>query len=102
MAAFLVLFLAAGWAYGHVAGTVKSQDDIVSMMSESMKALGYYLVLAFAAAHFAAEARRADAAAGSTGSRLLTGASREHDAFEAFAAQFHEREGALLHPHGRC
>ena len=51
---------------------------------------------AFAAAHFAAEARRADAAAGSTGSRLLTGASREHDAFEAFAAQFHEREGALL------
>ena len=54
VAGFLMLFLAAGWAYGHAAGTVKSQDDIVSMMSESMKALGYYLVLAFAAAHFVA------------------------------------------------
>jgi len=54
VAGFLVLFLAAGWAYGHVAGTVKGHADIVDMMSESMKALGYYLVLAFAAAHFVA------------------------------------------------
>jgi len=54
VAAFLVLFLASGWAYGAAAGTVKSHKDIVEMMSESMKALGYYLVLAFAAAHFVA------------------------------------------------
>ena len=54
VAAFLVLFLAAGWAYGAAAGTVKGHKDIVDMMSESMKALGYYLVLAFAAAHFVA------------------------------------------------
>ncbi len=54
VAAFLVLFLAAGWAYGAAAGTVKSHRDIVEMMTESMKALGYYLVLAFAAAHFVA------------------------------------------------
>ena len=54
VAAFLVLFLAAGWAYGAAAGTVKSHHDIVKMMTESMQALGYYLVLAFAAAHFVA------------------------------------------------
>lgn len=54
VAAFLVLFLAAGWAYGAAAGTVKSHRDIVDMMTESMKALGYYMVLAFAAAHFVA------------------------------------------------
>ncbi len=49
-----MLFLAAGWAFGAAAGTVKGHKDIVEMMSESMKALGYYLVLAFAAAHFVA------------------------------------------------
>ena len=54
VAAFLVLFLAGGWAYGAAAGTVKSHHDIVEMMTESMQALGYYLVLAFAAAHFVA------------------------------------------------
>ncbi|MCP4805788.1 MAG: hypothetical protein GY884_10635, partial [Proteobacteria bacterium] len=54
VAGFLVLFLAAGWAYGAAAGTVKGHADIVKMMTESMKALGYYLVLAFAAAHFVA------------------------------------------------
>ena len=54
VAAFLVLFLAAGWAYGKAAGTVEDHRDIVKMMTESMKALGYYLVLAFAAAHFVA------------------------------------------------
>lgn len=54
VAAFLVLFLAAGWAYGKAAGTVHDHHDIVRMMTESMQALGYYLVLAFAAAHFVA------------------------------------------------
>ncbi|MBX3249282.1 MAG: AbgT family transporter [Myxococcales bacterium] len=51
---FLLLFLASGAAYGRVAGTVKGHRDLVQMMSEAMKDLGYYLVLAFAAAHFVA------------------------------------------------
>lgn len=50
----LVLFLAAGWAYGALAGTVKGHRDVVKMMAASMAELGYYLVLAFAAAHFVA------------------------------------------------
>ena len=54
VAAFMLLFLAAGWAYGSAAGTIKSGDDLVAMMTESMKDMGYYLVLSFAAAHFVA------------------------------------------------
>lgn len=54
VAAFLVLFLAAGWAYGRAAGTIKNKQDLVGMMTEAMQDLGYYLVLAFAAAHFVA------------------------------------------------
>jgi aminobenzoyl-glutamate transport protein len=52
--AFFLLFLAAGWAYGAAAGTVKGHRDIVKMMTDAMKDLGYYLVLAFAAAHLVA------------------------------------------------
>ena len=51
---FLVLFLAAGWFYGRAAGTIKNSQDLVDMMSEAMKDLGYYLVLAFFSAHFVA------------------------------------------------
>lgn len=54
VAGFFLLFLAAGWAYGSAAGTVGGHRDIVRMMSESMADLAYYLVLAFAAAHFVA------------------------------------------------
>lgn len=54
VAAFFILFLVAGWAYGAVAGTVKDHRDIVRMMSEAMGDLAYYMVLAFAAAHFVA------------------------------------------------
>ncbi len=54
VAGFLILFLVAGIAYGAAAGTVKSHRDVVRMMSESMADLAYYLVLAFAAAHFVA------------------------------------------------
>jgi aminobenzoyl-glutamate transport protein len=54
VAAFFLLFLAGGWAYGRAAGTVKTHRDLVTMMAEAMKDLGYYLVLAFAAAHFVA------------------------------------------------
>ena len=50
----MILFLAAGWAYGSAAGTIQCGDDLVSMMTEAMKDMGYYLVLAFAAAHFVA------------------------------------------------
>ena len=52
--AFMVLFLAAGWAYGSAAGTINNQRELVDMMTESMKDMGYYLVLAFVAAHFVA------------------------------------------------
>lgn len=54
VAGFMILFLAAGWAYGSAAGTIKNHRDLVDMMAEAMKDLGYYLVLAFAAAHFVA------------------------------------------------
>ncbi|MFN3389509.1 MAG: AbgT family transporter [Allosphingosinicella sp.] len=54
VAGFFLLFLAAGWAYGSASGTVKNHRDLVRMMSESMGDLAYYLVLAFAAAHFVA------------------------------------------------
>jgi aminobenzoyl-glutamate transport protein len=54
VAAFMIVFLSAGWAYGSAAGTIKSGVDLVSMMTESMKDMGYYLVLSFAAAHFVA------------------------------------------------
>jgi len=54
VAGFLVLFLATGWAYGKAAKTIKDHRDLVDMMSDAMKDMGYYLVLAFAAAHFVA------------------------------------------------
>jgi len=54
VAAFFVLFLATGWAYGRATGTINNHRDLVNMMTESMKDMGYYLVLAFAAAHFVA------------------------------------------------
>ncbi|WP_271077245.1 AbgT family transporter [Aurantiacibacter sp. MUD61] len=54
VAAFFVLFLATGWAYGKAAGTINNHRDLVAMMAEAMKDMGYYLVLAFAAAHFVA------------------------------------------------
>jgi aminobenzoyl-glutamate transport protein len=52
--AFFLLFLLAGWAYGRAVGVIKDHRDLVNMMAESMKDMGYYLVLAFAAAHFVA------------------------------------------------
>lgn len=54
VAAFFLLFLLAGWAYGASAGTIKNHRDLVAMMADAMKDMGYYLVLAFAAAHFVA------------------------------------------------
>jgi aminobenzoyl-glutamate transport protein len=54
VAGFFILFLACGWAYGSVTGSVRDHRDVVRMMSEAMADLAYYLVLAFAAAHFVA------------------------------------------------
>ncbi len=54
VAGFMVLFLAAGWLYGRAANTINDHRDLVEMMAEAMKDMGYYLVLAFAAAHFVA------------------------------------------------
>ncbi len=54
VAAFFILFLLTGWAYGAATGAIKDHRDLVRMMSESMAALAYYLVLAFTAAHFVA------------------------------------------------
>lgn len=54
VAMFFLLFLLAGWAYGAAVGTINDNKDLVNMMAEAMKDMGYYLVLAFAAAHFVA------------------------------------------------
>ena len=54
VAGFCVVFLAAGWAYGTAAGTVKNHRDLVDMMKGAMGDMAYYLVLSFAAAHFVA------------------------------------------------
>ncbi len=54
VAGFFYLFPPAPRAYGEAAGTMKTHRDLVRMMSESMADLAYYLVLAFAAAHFVA------------------------------------------------
>jgi aminobenzoyl-glutamate transport protein len=54
VAGFFILFLLAGWAYGKAVGTIKDHRDLVKLMSGAMEDLAYYLVLAFAAAHFVA------------------------------------------------
>lgn len=54
VAAFFIVFVLGGWFYGKATGSIKDHRDLVNMMSESMKDMGYYLVLAFAAAHFVA------------------------------------------------
>ncbi len=54
VAGFCVIFLAAGWAYGTAAGTVKNHRDLIDMMKGAMGDMAYYLVLSFAAAHFVA------------------------------------------------
>lgn len=54
VAGFFILFLCMGWVYGAITGSVKGHRDIVKMMAGAMGHLAYYLVLAFAAAHFVA------------------------------------------------
>ena len=52
VAGFFFMFLLAGWVYGAKTGVIKSHRDLVKLMTASMAEMGYYLVLAFAAAHF--------------------------------------------------
>lgn len=47
-----LLFLFPGVVYGVAVGTVKSHRDVIKAMSHSMSTMGYYLVMAFAAAQF--------------------------------------------------
>jgi aminobenzoyl-glutamate transport protein len=54
IAAFFLLFLATGWAYGHAAGTITSHRDVVRMMGEGLRAIAPWLVIVFFAAHFVA------------------------------------------------
>jgi len=54
IAGFFFLFVVTGWVYGKAVGKVESHRDIVAMMADAMKDMGYYMVLAFAAAHFVA------------------------------------------------
>ena len=54
IAGFFFLFIVTAWVYGKAVGTVKNHRDVVAMMAEAMKDMGYYMVLAFAAAHFVA------------------------------------------------
>jgi aminobenzoyl-glutamate transport protein len=52
--AFLLLFLATGWAYGAIVGTVRSHRDVVAMMAKGLESMLPYLVLVFFAAQFVA------------------------------------------------
>ena len=47
-------FLIPGIVYGRIAGTIENDKDIAKALSNSMSAMGYYIVLAFIAAQFIA------------------------------------------------
>ena len=50
----LIFFLAMGWAYGRVVGTVKNDRDVIDGMSQAMGSLALYMVIIFFAAQFVA------------------------------------------------
>ncbi len=54
MAAFFLLFLVTGIAYGRAAGVNRSHRDDIRMVSAGMASMSYYIVMAFVAAHFVA------------------------------------------------
>lgn len=54
VAGFALMFFATGWTYGAAVGTVRSHRDVVTMMTEGMRSMAPYLVIAFFAAHFVA------------------------------------------------
>ncbi|QIW14953.1 aminobenzoyl-glutamate transporter [Pasteurellaceae bacterium RH1A] len=52
---FIFIFFAIpGYVYGKVTGSIKSSNDVVKAMSESMSSMGMYIVLVFFAAQFVA------------------------------------------------
>jgi aminobenzoyl-glutamate transport protein len=54
VAAFFLLFLVTGVAYGRAAGVNRNHRDEIRMISEGMASMSYYMVMAFVAAHFVA------------------------------------------------
>lgn len=50
--AILLLFLIPGYAYGKTVGKIKNSHDLVASMTDAMKSMGGYLVLAFFASQF--------------------------------------------------
>lgn len=52
VALIFFLFLVPGIAYGYVTGSFKNHRDVIGGMTKAMNGLGYYLVMAFFAAHF--------------------------------------------------
>ncbi len=48
----MLFFFIPGLVYGKVAGTIKSDKDVVKFMTKAMSGMGGYLVLAFVAAQF--------------------------------------------------
>jgi aminobenzoyl-glutamate transport protein len=50
----LLLFLIPGYAYGKTVGKINNSNDLVQSMTDAMKSMGGYLVLAFFAAQFVA------------------------------------------------
>lgn len=52
MPLILLLFLIPGYVYGKTVGKIKNSNDLVKAMTEAMKGMGGYLVLAFFASQF--------------------------------------------------
>jgi len=52
--AILLLFLIPGVAYGRTTGKLRTSHDLVAAMTEAMKSMGGYMVLAFFASQFIA------------------------------------------------
>ena len=50
----MLLFAIPGYVYGKIVGKIKSTNDLVAAMTDAMKGMGGYLVLAFFAAQFIA------------------------------------------------
>ena len=50
----LLVFMIPGYVYGKTVGKIKDSNDLVESMTEAMKSMGGYLVLAFFAAQFVA------------------------------------------------
>jgi len=50
----LIFFMVTGYAYGRVAGTMRTDRDVIDAMAAALSSLGLYIVLVFFAAQFVA------------------------------------------------